>query len=462
MEINLPEGWKIKKLVHHIPIIKTGVREYKGEKFYFSTGSVSNGQILPEGKFSFEKRPARANRLAIKDDVLQARMQETKKALLIDEKFDGSLFSTGFLQFRPSESNYDSRLFHHYLCSDLFLKQRDEFASGSTQVALTDDGAENIDLIIPPQDQHKNIADKLDILLEKVKDCQTRLDKIPLLLKRFRESVLTMACSGCLTADWRKENLNVEPAIALVVKINTKRSNKKSAPIEPLHQVSWPSLDVPETWMWVQFGSIIGELRNGVSLRPNIDPPGIPILRISAARAGSVNLLDVRYMPNGKDFLPLYAIRNDDLLFTRYNGSIELLGVCGRVVGLGNRLMIYPDKLMRVRFDHGFILPAYAEIFFQMPSVHERIVAKSKSSAGQNGVSGSDIKEQPFALPPFPEQEEIVRRVDGLFTLIAKIEARFDSAIIYADKLEQSILAKAFRGELVPSNTNDESADKLS
>ena len=301
---------------------------------------------------------------------------------------------------------------------------------------------------------------------------QYRRTERPPLLPEFHHIIYTIARSGngrvtqyrpvAQSADWRKENLNVEPAIALVVKINTKRSNKKSAPIEPLHQVSWPSLDVPETWMWVQFGSIIGELRNGVSLRPNIDPPGIPILRISAARAGSVNLLDVRYMPNGKDFLPLYAIRNDDLLFTRYNGSIELLGVCGRVVGLGNRLMIYPDKLMRVRFDHGFILPAYAEIFFQMPSVHERIVAKSKSSAGQNGVSGSDIKEQPFALPPFPEQEEIVRRVDGLFTLIAKIEARFDSAIIYADKLEQSILAKAFRGELVPSNTNDESADKLS
>jgi len=103
-------------------------------------------------------------------------------------------------------------------------------------------------------------------------------------------------------------------------------------------------------------------------------------------------------MPNGDEFLPLYAVKDDDLLFTRYNGSIELLGVCGRVRGLGRKTLIYPDKLVRVRFDHSLILPAYAEIFFQVPVVHKRIVAKSKSSADQNGVSGTDIRAQPFAF----------------------------------------------------------------
>ena len=90
--------------------------------------------------------------------------------------------------------------------------------------------------------------------------------------------------------------------------------------------------------------------------------------------------------------------------------------------------LLYPDKLMRVRFDHDWIQPGYAEVSFSAPEVHERVVAKSKSSAGQNGVSGSDIKAQPFALPPFPEQEEIVRRVEALFALANPIEARFTQA----------------------------------
>jgi hypothetical protein len=136
---------------------------------------------------------------------------------------------------------------------------------------------------------------------------------------------------------------------------------------------------------------------------------------------------------------------------TRYNGSLDLLGVCGMVRGLGEAVVLYPDKLMRVRFYHELILPAYVELFFQVSEVHDRIIAKSKSSAGQNGVSGSDIKNQPFVVPPLPEQHEIVRRVEQLFAFADQIEARFKKAQVQVDRLTQSVLAKAFRGELVPT-----------
>jgi len=218
---------------------------------------------------------------------------------------------------------------------------------------------------------------------------------------------------------------------------------------------------VPVTWVWVQFGSLIEELRNGVSIRPNIDPPGTPILRINAARPGRIDLDEVRFLKNGSDYLPEYELKDRDLLFTRYNGSLELLGVCGMVRQLGKTVRLYPDKLMRARFDHEFVLPEYAEIFFQSPDVHDRVIAKSKSSAGQNGVSGSDIKAQPFALPPIAEQQEIVRRAEALFKTADALEARYRKAKAHVDKLTQSILAKAFRGELVPQDPNDEPASAL-
>jgi type I restriction enzyme S subunit len=148
-------------------------------------------------------------------------------------------------------------------------------------------------------------------------------------------------------------------------------------------------------------------------------------------------------------------------LFTRYNGSIELLGVCGMVRGLGKGTRLYPDKLMRVRFDHNCILPAFAEVFFSAPEVHERVVAKSKSSAGQNGVSGSDIKTQPFALPPLAEQQEIVRRVEGLFALADELEVRLAQARGQVAKLTPALLARAFAGQLVPQDPTDEPAVNL-
>lgn len=160
---------------------------------------------------------------------------------------------------------------------------------------------------------------------------------------------------------------------------------------------------------------------------------------------------DIRYLPDSNSLIESYRLRDRDLLFTRYNGSIELLGVCGMVRNLTAAPLLYPDKLMRVRFDHDLILPEYAEIFFQCPDARDRLMGRAKSSAGQQGISGKDIKEQPFAVPPLEEQREIAKRVDKLLSLVETTQTRAAAGKMQAEKLVQSTLAKAFRGELVPT-----------
>jgi len=64
-------------------------------------------------------------------------------------------------------------------------------------------------------------------------------------------------------------------------------------------------------------------------------------------------------------------------------------------------------------------------------------------------------------LPPLEEQKEIVRQVEKLFTLADKLEIHYQNAKARIDKLPQSILAKAFRGELMSQDPNDEPAEKL-
>lgn len=77
------------------------------------------------------------------------------------------------------------------------------------------------------------------------------------------------------------------------------------------------------------------------------------------------------------------------------------------------------------------------------------------------GVNIGDVRALQLPLPPLAEQQEIVRRVEQLFTLADQLEARYAKAKGHVDKLTQSILAKAFRGELVPQDPNDEPAEKL-
>lgn len=412
MENSLPEGWQIKNLVEHVPIVKTGVREYKGEKPYYSTGAVVNDNISPEGHYSFKKKPSRANRLVLKGDVVQARMQGTTKALLIDEKIDGSLFSTGFLQFRPSEHSYNSKLFYHYLCSDLFLKQRDELASGSTQIALTDKGASHINLVIPPSEQQKRIADKLDSLLAKVKDAQSRLDTIPVILNRFRQSVLLNACSGELTKTWRKAN-----------KENDEWDIKKLADL--------------------------GEVTGGITKNAKRKTLKIqvPYLRVANVYENRLELGQVLKIGVTEREFERTVLREGDLLFVEGNGSLEQIGRVALWDG-SIKKCVHQNHLIKFRAGNR-VDPSYVLLQMMAPSGRAQLIEKAVSTAGLHSLSISKISEADCPVPSMAEQKEIIRRVKTLFTFVEQVNSRYRGGKEHANKLEQSILAKAFRGELV-------------
>lgn len=136
-----------------------------------------------------------------------------------------------------------------------------------------------------------------------------------------------------------------------------------------------------------------------------------------------------------------------DLLFTRYNGSLEFVGVCGLLKKLQHQNLLYPDKLIRARLTKD-ALPEYIEIFFSSPSARNAMMNCVKTTSGQKGISGKDIKSQVVLLPPVKEQAEIVRRVEQLFAYADTIEKQVNNALARVNNLTQSILAKAFRGEL--------------
>lgn len=149
-------------LVNDLGFVKTGVDNYSSIKKYFSTGSIKKNIFIPEGSYDFKSRPSRANREVYEDDVLQARMQNTNKILLVDKDLHGSLFSTGFFQFRPPKELVVPKYLYYFLSSDLFLKRKDELCGGSTQKAINDKNLKKIDIFLPPLLEQQRIVAKLD------------------------------------------------------------------------------------------------------------------------------------------------------------------------------------------------------------------------------------------------------------------------------------------------------------
>ncbi len=125
-------------LVNDLGFVKTGVGKFQNTKKYYATGSIKGEIFSPEGEYNYENRPSRANREVKQGDVLQARMMNTNKVILIEKKLDGTLFSTGFFQFRPPKELVIPKFLYYFLSSKFFLDKKNSICGGATQKAIND------------------------------------------------------------------------------------------------------------------------------------------------------------------------------------------------------------------------------------------------------------------------------------------------------------------------------------
>ena len=318
--------------------------------------------------------------------------------------------------------------------------------------------------LFPLLAEQQRIVAKIEELFSDLDEGVATLQKTKALLKRYRQAVLKAAVEGKLTAEWRAANKGkIEPGSVLLERMREERAKNGGvgahgrAPLRDAGKMG----ELPEGWCSVLFDEILIELKNGYFYsRANPEPPGIPILRISAVRPLTVSFDDLRYALVELEEVSQYDLRNGDLLFTRYNGNKEFVGACGLVRNQPG-LLIYPDKLIRARVYPDHILPNFLELYFASKIGRRIIEAKAKTTAGQYGISGADLKSVSVVLPPLAEQECIVAEVERRLSVADEMGKVVDQSLKQAERLRQSILKRAFAGQLVPQDPNDEPAEKL-
>ena len=355
-------------------------------------------------------------------------------------------------------------------------------ASATTVTILNKGRFEGAPVVIPPLAEQRRIVSKIESLQERSSRARRALSEVGPLLEQFRQSVLQAAFSGRLTADWRAANPDIEPASELLSRIRTERrhrweqselakyeakakkppKNWKDKYKEP-EPVQADELDIfhdqtlPDGWLWAPAELIVepdAEIVYGIVQPGKKLEVGVPYVRGKDIVDGII-LVD-QLLKTSQKIAAKYeraSLRGGDVLLgiiraTKVAIVPDILQGANITQGTAR---FRPSSILRTKFLAGWLESPYAQHWLHS---HYRGI-------DMPGLNLRDVRRLPVPIIPLLEQEAIESTVATAIESIGTTKINAAESETALTQLDQSILAKAFRGELVPQDPNDEPASEL-
>jgi len=288
---------------------------------------------------------------------------------------------------------------------------------------------------LPPLNEQKRIVAGLQKLLPQVSGVSERLNRVEVILKRFRQAVLAAACSGRLTEDWREQNPDA----------GFSPTEIKSA----LNGMMEGAEEFPDNWQVVRLGTLTALVTSGSrGWAKFYSDSGSTFIRAQNINSDALSLEDrtfVKLPAQGEGLRT--RVQQHDLLVTITGANVTKSALVDKPIE--NAYVSQHVALVRLSDVR---ISKFLFYFTISPAHGRKQLLAAAYGQGKPGLNLDNIRKMVIGLPPLAEQREIIRRVESLLTLANQIEARCAQARTHADSLTQSILAKAFRGELLAAN----------
>ena len=277
---------------------------------------------------------------------------------------------------------------------------------------------------VAPRKEQNLISNKLNGLLARVDACRDRLDRVPRLLNRFRQAVLAAAISGELTKDWRTE-------------INRSLD-------------SWQIKHGSDAFSFITSGS-----RGWAAYYTD---RGAKFLRVGNLNHNTIDL-DLRELqhvnpPSGAEG-ERTRIQVGDILIS-ITADVGMVAFVGEDIGEA-----YINQHLCLARQTGEYSGAYLAYYLASPLGGLGQLTQMQRGVTKAGLTLRDIRSVKLLIPELDEQDEIVRRIESLFSYANLVEVRYHNALMQVERLIPLLLQKAFHGELVPQDPNDEPATIL-
>ena len=420
MSETLPKGWVFKNLAGVCTKPQygwTSSANNNGKIRLLRTTDISNGIIDWEKVPFCLKQPKELEKfLVAENDILVSRAGSVGISYRITKKdlTHPTVFASYLIRFCPY---IPASFIEHYLQSHQYWSFISDSQLGIAVPNVNASKLSQLPVPIPPLNEQKRIVAKLDAIMPRIDSVKERLEKVPTILKRFRQSVLTAAVTGKLTEKWREEHPEAEGAKTFKLKELFDSNNSFCYGV-------------------IQPGAYVTD--------------GNYLIRVNnISNNGDLDLSDVRkisHQINSKYHRSI--LRGGELL-------ISIVGAIGRVAIASKKVIGFnvARAVAKIPLDDQ-VNNKYALYYFLQSHVINELESLAREVARKT-LNLKQLQDIEIPLPPLEEQKEVVKQVDKLFAFVDKVETHYQKVKARIDKLSQSVLAKAFRGELISQDAND-------
>jgi len=467
MTKELPKGW-IKACISDIFDVRDGTHD--SPKYLNDGYPLVTSKNIKNGKLNFDK----INFISKEDyneinkrskvdvgDVLFSMIGTIGSSVVIIEKPAFAIKNVAL--FKP-HGEVIGKFLKYYLDTPLVVDTMKDESKGTTQKFVSLGYLRGFQFPLPPLPEQQRIVAKLDTLFGHLDALNTRLDRIPKLLKDFRQKVLTQAVTGKLTEEWR-EGKELDSKSYNLICDSIKERSKFQKVKKSIGEIIEISDDIPFNWVLLTPDFIATPEKYALGIGPfgsnlmvaDYEDKGVPLVFVRHIKSNDFKGMNPKYVSTEKaqELFP-HSIDPLDLLITKMG---DPPGDC----------VIYPKDLPRAIitsdclkfrvwdkfFDRDFIKHATNSFY-----IKEQLGLITKGVAQQK-ISLERFKTLHYPIPPLTEQQEIVSRVESLFAKADQIEASYQKLKVKIEQMPQALLAKAFRGELVEQLPTDGDAREL-
>jgi len=340
--------------------------------------------------------------------------------------------------------------FLHLYLSQLKDKVLVPLMSGAANVALSVKKIKGVEIPLPSIERQTEIVEQFKSIVSEENQLKDELTHQQILLKKLRQQILQEAIEGKLTAEWRQQNPNVEPASELLARIQAEKAQlikdnkiKKQKPLPPISEEEKP-FALPVGWAWCRLGVLVESYQNGISKRGGGNGVETIVLRLADVKNYSICLDNSRNLTLDTKEIEKFRIEDDDILVTRVNGSVDIVGNFNYCNNTSLKNITYCDHLIRMRVFFKEVVAKYLFLLEKTTLIRDRVKNEFKTTSGQKTINQGHLANFFIPLPPLSEQKAIVAKVGKFLALCDQLETQITTNQTHAEQLMQAVLREAF------------------